>query len=164
MLPILMVEQPDVLFVNDAIRLRKFDGVFDFALDWYQDEETLMLVDGVYQPYTMERLSRMYMHLDQQGELYFIEVRENHVFIPIGDVTFSREDMPIVIGVAAYRGRGIGRKVVTRLIERGRQLGYSSLGIREIYSHNQGSQQLFQSVGFQKCERTEKGHRYKLVL
>lgn len=54
-----MVEQPDVLFVNDAIRLRKFDGVFDFALDWYQDEETLMLVDGVYQPYTMERLSRM---------------------------------------------------------------------------------------------------------
>ncbi len=31
-------------------------------------------------------------------------------YIPIGDVTFSQEDMPIVIGDKAYRGKGIGEK------------------------------------------------------
>ena len=44
------VEQPAVLQVDDEIRLRKYDGVYDFAFGWYQDEETVYLVDGVRVP------------------------------------------------------------------------------------------------------------------
>lgn len=87
--------------------------------------ETIILVDGVNEPYDMEKLYRMYSYLNEQGELYFIEVLEGDKYIPIGDVTFSCNDMPIVIGVKSYRGKGIGRKVIMALVERGKQLGYT---------------------------------------
>ena len=46
--------QPNVLVVDEELRLRKFDGNYDFAFDWYQDPETVKLVDGVDQPYDRE--------------------------------------------------------------------------------------------------------------
>ena len=45
-MPIPDVEQPNILPIDDALRLRKFDDHFDFAFDWYQDAETVWLVDG----------------------------------------------------------------------------------------------------------------------
>ena len=163
-MPILDIKQPEYLIVSDDIRLRKFDNNFAFALEWYQDEETLMLVDGENEPYDMEKLCRMYSYLNEHGELYFIEVQDGDKYIPIGDVTFSSKDMPIVIGIESYRGQGIGNKVVTELVERGKQLEYSCLMVNEIYEYNIGSQKLFEGIGFQKYEETENGYRYKLNL
>lgn len=40
------IEQPDIIQINPSLRLRKFDGDFDFAIEWYQDTETIKLVDG----------------------------------------------------------------------------------------------------------------------
>ncbi len=97
-MPILDIKQPEYVIVSDDIRLRKFDNNFAFALEWYQDEETLMLVDGENEPYDMEKLCRMYSYLNEHGELYFIEVQDGDKYVPIGDVTFSCKDMPIVIG------------------------------------------------------------------
>ena len=71
--------------------------------------------EGVSEPYTCEKLTNMYRYLNDKGELYFIEVREAGEWKPIGDVTFWQEDMPIVIGDARYRGRGIGRRYVLEL-------------------------------------------------
>ena len=34
------IEQPSVISIDAFLRLRKFDGVYDFALEWYQDAET----------------------------------------------------------------------------------------------------------------------------
>ena len=101
--------QPDILEINSNIRLRKFDGNFEFALSWYQDMETVYLVDGKREPYNLTRLKQMYTYLDNHGELYFIEVLDGTDFLAIGDVTFWQNDMPIVIGNPLYRGRGIGR-------------------------------------------------------
>lgn len=50
------IEQPEILQIDDTLRLRKYDGVHDFALVWYQDKETVCLVDGNQNPYTPERL------------------------------------------------------------------------------------------------------------
>ena len=158
------IEQPEIIQIDDALRLRKYDGVHDFALAWYQDEETVWLVDGNRNPYTMERLGGMYRYLDNAGELYFIEVNENGKWKPIGDVTFWQEDMPIVIGDPAYRGKGIGRKVISALIERGRTLGYDHLAVGEIYDWNEGSRQCFESVGFVAYEKLKKGSSYRLTL
>nr|WP_243151896.1 GNAT family protein [Clostridium senegalense] len=144
--------------------MRKYDGKADFALRWYQDEETLMLVDGKNESYNMERLNRMYTYLDKHGELYFIEYKVNDIYIEIGDITFSKNDIPIVIGNKDYRGYGIGKKVVLKLIERGRNLGYNKLFVNEIYHYNIGSQKLFEGVGFKKYEQTIKGYRYCLDL
>lgn len=64
----------------------------------------------------MEKLKRMYNYLNNHGELYFIEVLDNDVFIPIGDVIFWQEDMPIEIGDLKFRKSGIGKLVVIALI------------------------------------------------
>ena len=87
-MPISNIEQPEILPVDDGLRLRKFDDSFDFAFEWYQDPETVWLVDGVRRPYTRETLANMYHYLDGQGELYFIEALDGGVFRPIGDVCF----------------------------------------------------------------------------
>lgn len=154
----------DVLQIEEVLRLRRFDGNYDFAFAWYQDTETLLLVDGKAEPYSYEALANMYHYLDSKGELYFIEVNENGKWKPIGDVTFWQKDMPIVIGEREYRGKGIGRKVVAALVERGKALGYDKLYVDEIYDFNIGSQKCFESVGFRSYEKTKKGARYVLHL
>ena len=158
------IEQPAIIQVDDTLRLRKYDGVHDFALEWYLDEETVYLVDGKRDPYTMERLGGMYRYLNNAGELYFIEVLGNGTYKPIGDVTFWQEDMPIVIGDRNYRGKKIGRKVISALIKRGKELGYDHLAVGEIFDWNEGSRRCFESVGFVSYEKTEKGRSYKVVF
>lgn len=39
------------------------------------------------------------------------------IYCEIGDVTFSKYDLPIVIGNKNYRGYGASKKVVLKLIE-----------------------------------------------
>lgn len=163
-MPIDGIKQPDFLEIDTGLRLRKYDGIYEFALPWYQDLDTVYLVDGIREPYDMEKLERMYNYLNVHGELYFIEIIEGDRFIPIGDVTFWQSDMPIVIGNAQYRGMGIGKRVVAKLIQRGRTLGYSSLYVNEIYSYNLSSQKIFKSLGFMEYEQTPDGFRYQLNL
>lgn len=158
------IEQPEIIQIDETMRLRKYDGVYDFALAWYQDEQTVYLVDGKKDSYTMPRLKGMYEYLNDAGELYFIEVLENGAYKPIGDVTFWKEDMPIVIGDPAYRGKGIGRKVVSALINRGRELGYDRLYISDIYDYNAASRRCFESLGFYAYEKTGKGAKSVLEL
>lgn len=158
------IEQPAVIWIDKSLRLRKYDGGYDFAFVWYQDEETVYLVDGKKELYTMERLKGMYEYLNDTGELYFIEVLENGTYKPIGDVTFWQEDMPIVIGDKNYRGKNIGRKVVSTLVQRGKRLGYDYLEVGEIYDWNEGSRRCFESVGFRAYEKTEKGAKYKIIF
>ena len=163
-MPISNIIQPAFLPVSENLRLRKFDGIYDFALRWYQDLELVWLVDGKREPYTMEKLSRMYRYLDRQGELYFIEALTDGVWNPIGDVTFWQEDMPIVIADAAYRGKGIGKAVVAALIQRGRDLGFDILYVEEIYDWNTSSRKCFEHSGFRPYQKTEKGSRFFIKL
>ena len=163
-MPITGIEQPEILQIDENLRLRKFDGKYDFALEWYQDEEVVWLVDGVKNRYTPERLEAMYTWLNDHGELYFIEAKENGQYRPIGDVTFWPEDLPIVIGDPAYRGRGVGRKVVTALVERGRALGYTRMFVNEIYHYNTGSRKCFEHAGFRVYETTDAGDRMVIDL
>ena len=163
-MPIQGIEQPELIQVDASIRLSKYDGVHDFALVWYQEPEVVWLVDGVRTPYDAEKLGRMYHYLDGHGELYWIEALENGCYRPIGDVTFWQEDMPIVIGDPAYRGKGVGRKVVSALVQRGRELGYDRLYVDQIYHYNTASRKCFQSAGFVPYQETEKVTSFVLEL
>ena len=73
-MPIPGIVQPDLLEIEQGLRLRRFDGRFSFALPWYRDRETVRLVGGKQTQYTEESLAQMYAWLDAHGELYFIEV------------------------------------------------------------------------------------------
>lgn len=165
-MPIDGMIQPDTIKISSTLRLRKFTDDCAFALKWYQDEETLLLVDGKNDPYDMKRLYQMYLYLQEQGELYFIEYKgkDGEQFIPIGDVTFGKSDLPIVIGERSQRGKGIGKQVIQALIDRARTLGFSALRVADIYDYNVGSRKLFEDCGFRATETTGKGHSYELTL
>lgn len=163
-MPIEGIIQPEIIDVGPGLRLRRFDGAYDFAFDWYQDPELVYLVDGVRRPYSHETLTAMYAYLDRHGELYFIEAEREGQFVSVGDVTFWEGDMPIVLGDPACRGRGIGRRVIGALIERARGLGFKQLRVGEIYDWNPASQKCFAAMGFVPYEKTEKGSRYVLEL
>lgn len=163
-MPIEGISQPEIIQIDSGLRLRRFDGQYAFAFDWYQDAEMVYLVDGVKRPYSFETLTAMYAYLNRHGELYFIEARCGDEFVPVGDVTFWQNDMPIVIGDPAFRGRGLGRKVIAALIERARSLGFSQLRVGEIYDWNPASQKCFMSLGFVPVQKTEKGSSYVLKL
>lgn len=163
-MPISGIGQPEFITVDKNLRLRKFDGVADVAFEWYQDTETVYLVDGVKEPYTMGKLNGMYRYLDAHGELYFIEIDEGEGFRRIGDVCFWQDDMPMVIGDRNCRGKGIGRKVIAALIRRGRELGWRTLRVGEIYDYNTASRRCYESAGFRACEKTEKGNRFCMKL
>lgn len=156
--------QPEIIQIDKGLRLRKYDGHHDFAFEWYQDTELVYLVDGVKEAYTAKKLQQMYQYLDAHGELYFIEILESDGYRPVGDVTFWQEDMPIVIGNPDYRGKGLGKKTVLALIQRGRELGYDNLYVSEIYSHNIASRKCFESAGFEVFQKTENGNRYRIRL
>ena len=164
-MPIKDIKQPEINKVDSNLRLKKFDNKFSFAFNWYQDEDTVKLVDGLNaKKYDFNTLKSMYQYLNNVGELYFIEILENNEFIPIGDVTFWKDDMPIVIGDKNYRNKGIGKKVIEALIGRAKELGYQEIKVREIYTYNIASQRLFESVGFKKSGNTANGFSYTLSI
>ncbi|MCD8380347.1 MAG: GNAT family N-acetyltransferase [Lachnospiraceae bacterium] len=165
-MPMSGINQPDFICVDENLRLKKYEGDCAFALDWYQDEETLLMVDGKYQPYDLDRLYRMYEYLQKRGEVYFIEIlcENKKSWVPIGDVSFWQNDMPIVIGKQKFRGRGIGEKVVLALVERAKTLGFSYVEVADIYDYNLPSIRMFEKCGFFPVEKTEKGHRYRRCI
>lgn len=163
-MPIKGIEQPEYIEIDKEIRLRKFDEKYDFAFEWYQDIDTLWMLDGDKEPYTQKLLDKMYTWWNQAGEVYFIEVLENKIYKSIGDVSFKQDDMPILIGDKNYRKKGIATKVIRKLIERGKELGYKELEIEEIYSWNLDSQKLYTNLGFKPFKETKNGMSYKLIL
>ena len=76
----------------------------------------------------------------------------------------SQTDLPIVIGMPAYRGRGVGRQVILSLMDRGQALGFPALGVREIYDFNTASIRCFTSCGFVPVEKSSQGWRYEAEL
>ena len=154
------------LQIDHALRLVPYYKInhCEEAFVWYQDVNLVYLVDGVKRPYSPAALEAMYSYLDQHGELFWIEVKEKGEWFPIGDVTLSQANLPIVIGNPAYQHRGLGKKVLSTLIELARVKGWKELRIKEIYTYNHASRRCFKSLGFVADGATEKGTSFILKL
>ena len=162
-MPIKSINQPDVLIVGEEIHLVKSAGNYEFAFPWYQDKTLVEMVDNQSEAYSMEKLNRMYSYLENVGELYFIEYKLNDCWIPVGDVTLdSNGDLPIIIA-PEYQKKGIGRRVIQKLITRAKMLDFDQAEVR-IYRFNRASQNLFSSLGFVRSDETETEFIYRLKL
>ena len=156
-----------VLDIDHDLRLVRRDTPPAEALSWYQDPETLWMVDGKREPYTPERLARMYAWLAERGELWYIEVRDKGAasgWRAVGDVTLCPGDLPIVIGEKGLRAHHVGRRVIGALCERARGLSWREVLVDEIYDWNVASQRCFSATGFEPYERTERGARWRRDL
>ena len=154
-MPLEGIEQPAYLYVDEGLRLRAYDGDYALALPWYEDERVRRDSEGVTdgdRRLGSDYVRRKYETLSASGELYLIEVLEDGRFVPVGDVTLKEENPPIVIGVARYRGRGIGSQVMRRLVARARSIGFqriANVGARE---WNIASQKMLENAGFTLVE------------
>lgn len=140
-----------ILEVDDELRLRPFagDADVDLAWPWYQDAETVALVDGPGSPtYARDRVAAMYAALGAQGEVYVIERRAGGGdWVAVGDVTLAPDTLPILIA-PGLRRQGIGRRVLLRLVDRARVLGWTELCVREVLPGSDASHRLFLGLGF----------------
>lgn len=152
-MPFQNVLQPEFIKIDDMLRLRKYDGNYEIAIPWYQDPVVYYNSEGITDPKDIpdaDYVKGIYRYLSEHGECYWIEVLEKGAFVPIGDVTLKEENPPIAIGVAQYRGVGIGTKVMRAIIQRAKELGFSKLYDSKVYPYNTVSRKMHEALGF-KC-------------
>lgn len=121
------------------------------ALPWYRDPEVLRFSEGGSAPYDPAAVGRMYRYLlDKQGEVYIVEVLTADGWRPVGDAVLfpdPEDSLHLVVGDPAFRGRGIGRRVVRLLVRRARERGLRTLRVR-VYADNVRMRRVLEGLGF----------------
>lgn len=135
--------------------LVKYFPAYKLTLSWYEDVETVKMVDNADTPYDLDQLEMMYEYLNKNGDLFYIAYKNKL----IGDCAIFDENMVAIVVSKEYRGRKIGSKVLDKLISYAREEELSYLKA-EIYDFNQVSKSLFKSHGFEKIGK----EMYKLDL
>ncbi len=137
------------------LRLRplRLPDDIEAALRWYADPEVLRLSEGdATEPYSATTIEQMYEALAAEAEVFVIEVQTRAGWRPIGDATLGKRGMPIVIGEAECRSRGLGTRTLALLVERARVLGWDELVTNEISLSNERSLRMFERAGFVRLE------------
>lgn len=166
-MPLGNVQQPEIISIRDDLRLRKYDGHYALFLPGYQDPYVYQNSEGIFDESKVPNLAYvkgMCTYLAEVGELYYIEVKENGTFVPVGDVTIKNENPPIAIWKAQYRGRGIGTLVMRTVIRRLKELGFSIVKDSTVYQWNVPSQKLHEHLGFVRTKEDDKEIFYELVF
>lgn len=65
-----MLEQPEYIAIHSSLRLRKYDGQAHLAFSWYQNPDVIRLIDGSREPYTLQRIKKMYDYLTRSVSDY----------------------------------------------------------------------------------------------
>ncbi len=166
-MPIENIQQPAIIQINDRLRLRAYQGDYQQAIVWYQDQEVYYNSENITDASKIpdeKYVERMYMYLNRVSELYFIEILENSKYRAIGDVAIKCQNPPIAIGTSEYRGKGIGKLVMLAMIERAKEIGFTQIMGSIVYEHNIVSQKLHESLGFKCVNRIGNELFYDLVL
>ena len=159
--------QPEIIDINDSLRLRKYDGHYELFLPGYQNPVVYQNSEGIFDESkspTLDYVKGMCSYLAKVGELYYIEAKENDTYVPIGDVTVKDENPPIAIWADAYRGKGIGKLVMQAVIDRLKELGFAKITGSTVYQWNIPSQKLHENLGFCKVSEDEKEIVYERSL
>lgn len=143
------------IIIEENLKLISYYPNQETALEWYQDLDVCKQVDNIDTPYTRERLDAMYNYLSINGECYYIQFNNTLV----GDVSlYNCNELAIVIS-KEFQNQHIGRKCVQKMIQQAKERGIKEL-IANIYSFNQQSRKMFESIGFKQID--EELYMYKL--
>jgi len=150
--------QPDIIEISGSLRLVKYYENYKETLKWYEDKDICRQVDNIDHTYSLEDLKRMYEYLSSHGEVYYISYKEDDWKL-IGDVSLWDNNIAIVI-TREYQNKHIGRKVISKMIERAKELGIKELKAK-IYSFNMQSQKAFLSAGFKQINGEEFSYKIR---
>ncbi len=143
------------IIIEENLKLIPYYPNQEITLEWYQDLDICKQVDNIDIPYTKERLDAMYKYLSSNGECYYIHFKN----ILIGDVSlYNGNELAIVIS-KEYQNQHIGRKCIQQMILLAKEKGLKEL-TANIYSFNQQSKKMFESIGFKQVE--EESYLYEL--
>ena len=166
-MPIRDIEQPNVIEIDENIRLLKYNGNYEIALTGYQDPFVYQNSEGIFDDTKkpdINYIKGMFEWLNDNGELYYIQIREEKDYISIGDVTIKDINPPITIWYSKYRGTGIGTKVMKMVISRLKKLGYKKITGSTVYKWNEPSQKMHEKLGFIKVDENDDEFIYELNL
>lgn len=135
------------IIINDEIKLIPYFPNEKVTLEWYQDLDVCKQVDDVDEPYSLEKLTRMYNYLNSNGELYYIEYQG----VLVGDITLRNNAELCIVVCKKYQNKHIGRKCILKMIERAKEKGLKKV-FAEIYSFNAQSIRMFEAIGFKKID------------
>lgn len=166
-MPFNNIEQPEIIKIEQGLRLKKFDGNIDKMVAGYQDPVVYQNSEGIFDQDKIpdiDYIKGMCKYLDGVGELYFIQVLENGEYSSVGDVTVKAENPPIAIWQENYRGVGIGSKVMKTVMDRLSFLGYEKITGTSIFKWNTVSQRMHERVGFSRVGETKDAYIYEINL
>lgn len=145
----------DRYIISDSLYLIKYFPAYKVTLPWYQDRETVKMVDNADYTYSFDDLKRMYTYLSNNGDLFYIAYQN----MLIGDCAIFDDNMVAIVISKESRGRNIGSKVLNKLISYAGEKGLAYLKA-EIYDFNHISRKLFSKFGF----KSQGNNIYKLDL
>lgn len=166
-MPIKCIEQPHIIYIDNSLRLIKYNGNYAIALEGYQDPYVYQNSEGIFDDSkkpNMDYIKGMFEWLNNNGELYYIQIREGQNFVFIGDITIKDINPPITIWYEKYRGIGIGTKVMKAVIQRLKDLGYEKIIGTTVYKWNESSQKMHEKLGFMKVDENQDEYIYELNL
>lgn len=114
------------------------------ALAWYLDPELCRQVDNRPEPYTPERLERMYDWLNERGRLWYIRYRGELV----GDAALRDDGEVCIVVRRESENMHIGRRVIRELLAAAREAGMAEVRA-VIYGFNAQSRRAFEAAGFE---------------
>ena len=141
--------------VDSEIRLVPYYRNDEESLPWYQDPDVCRQVDNIDHVYDVERLHAMYDFLSSHGDCYYIEYQGKLV----GDVSLRDNSEVAIVVCREYQNSHIGRRCIGEMLKLAEEKGMDSVKAN-IYSFNEQSRKMFESVGF--VQTSEEWFEYKL--
>ena len=96
-MPLSAIPQPEIIEINENLRLRRYDGHYERFLPPYQNPYVYQNSEGIFddaKKLDLDYVKRMCSYLDRTGEFYYIEAKENDTYICIGDLTAYIWNLP----------------------------------------------------------------------
>ena len=133
--------------VDSEIRLIPYYRNDEVSLPWYQDLDVCKQVDNRNAPYDVNLLHNMYDYLSSHGDCYYIEFKGKLV----GDVSLRDNAELAIVVCKEFQNQHIGRRCIREMLTLAAEKGMHTVKAN-IYSFNEQSQRMFESLGFHKTE------------
>lgn len=135
------------IIIDDNLKLIPYYPNQQTTLEWYQDLDVCKQADNIDTAYTKERLNSMYNYLSSKSKFYYIQFNNTLV----GDVSlYIGNELAIVIS-KQFQNQYIGEKCIQQMVLLAKEKGLKDL-IANIYSFNQQSKKMFESIGFEQVD------------